>query len=266
MVKKLFLFFIISLFFTPLAFGAVAYDSVSNTTNTINGVPGADDPTEVSHTISGTNTLLVVGTSRVDMVGNNVMDDNTVIASLTYNDDGMTYLGSIWMGASMTEVYYLVNPDTGAHTISLILDHGSNPGQGIVCTVGLAATSYTGVDQDNPIVQSGWNSGLSSPITITLADVVSGNMLVDSTVSLLTTTITAGADQTARVNQQYGTLGAVLRQGMSHQLASAGGVMSWTEGTTTRDWATFALEIGASTITTRVKDPIMQGMVIPHPR
>lgn len=227
---------------------AVAFDATAQNTKIINNVPGSGDPLIISMTVgSGTNKLLVVGIAHEDSVGNNFMNDSSYIVSCTYNSVAMTFIGSVQIASAIVDVYYLINPTSGTHDVRVEFDDSVTPGANLLVTAGGGAVSFTNCDQTVAVIaQSGFATGLNSPITKALTTASADNMLVDATVSVLTTTISAASGQTSRVNQQYGTAGSIQRQGMSTRQATGGSdTMSWTEGTTTRDWATFVVELKA---------------------
>lgn len=227
----------------------IAYDASAFGSQIINDVPGSTQPLIFSVTVgTNTNRLLVVGIDHVDFVGNAVMDGSSYIVSCTYNNISMQFIGSVQIGSAIIDVYYLINPDSGSHNVRIEFDDQITPGANLLVTAAAGAISFYNCNQSTAVIsQSGYSTGVNSPISKSLTTTSSENMLVDITVSVLSTTITPSSGQTARVNQQVGTLGAIFRQGMSHRQSTGGtDTMLWTEGTSTRDWATFVIELKAA--------------------
>lgn len=227
----------------------IAYDASAFGSQIINDVPGSTQPLIFSVTVgTNTNRLLVVGIDHVDSVGNAVMDGSSYIVSCTYNNISMQFIGSVQIGSAIIDVYYLINPDSGSHNVRIEFDDQITPGANLLVTAAAGAISFYNCNQSTAVIsQSGYSTGVNSPISKSLTTTSSENMLVDITVSVLSTTITPSSGQTARVNQQVGTLGSIFRQGMSHRQATGGtDTMLWTEGTNTRDWATFVIELKAA--------------------
>lgn len=92
-----------------------------------------------SHTCTGSNLVLIVGVSTQDAGG--------AAAAVKYNGVAMTGIGHTAEGDSVAAMYYLINPDTGAHDIEVTI--GSlNFNRGF-------AASYTGCKQSGQPDNSG---------------------------------------------------------------------------------------------------------------
>jgi hypothetical protein len=241
---------------------AIAYSNVAATTGVINDVPGPVDVTLSFTQTTGTNKGIIIAIDWKAAVGNTFANGTPSITGVTFNGGtAATYIGTQTIGVNSIDFYYGVGQANGATNIVVTWDDVSEVPDSIVVTYAIGAVSATGADQTTPIAQSGSATGLNSPITKTLTTTVSTNLLVDATHSVLSTTISVGADQTQRVNQTSGTLGSVMRQGMSTQAtASTADVMSWTEGTTTRDWATYVVELKAAATATGIDHLMMMGV------
>ncbi|MCP4172981.1 MAG: DUF2341 domain-containing protein, partial [Fuerstiella sp.] len=113
----------------------------------------------VSHTTSGTNRLMLVGVST-DPHGETV-------ASVTYNGDSLTLVGSEEdPGAhSRVEIWSLLVPDTGTHDVVVTMSGAGHHGT----TVGVM--TFTGVDQATPLVNfsSAFGSSTAASTTVTSA-------------------------------------------------------------------------------------------------
>jgi len=101
-----------------------------------------------SHTTSGVDRYLVVGVSlRLSTVPPN----EERVASVTYNGDALTLIGSqtgLGSFSSRIEMWGLVNPDLGG-PFTILVTMASN-GTGTARIVG-GAVSFTGVDQNMPL-------------------------------------------------------------------------------------------------------------------
>ena len=93
--------------------------------------------------------------------------------------------------------------------------------------VGVAgAVSFTGVNQSTPYGTHVTGSSDNGAPTVTVGSVGSGDIVVDTTM-VLGASITVGTNQTSRV--EFDNLGGNNESsGISTQLGSDGGVMSWT--------------------------------------
>ncbi len=135
------------------AFGAIAYDTSTSSK--------ASSGTSVSWshtTTSGSNLLLVVGVFVEDATAG-----DRAVSSVTYNSVNMTRLVTQdYSGGGMNaEIWYLVNPSTGANTVNVTLG-------GTVDDVFAGATTYTGVDQTTPMESYAGLNGYNSPTSITI--------------------------------------------------------------------------------------------------
>lgn len=110
----------LALFLIRPAFSAIAIDSTTAGNYASSGV------NTWSHTCAGSNLLLTV----------NVWSDNASVTAVTYNGVSMT-LGASFHGTYYISTYYLINPATGAHSVSL-----NGVGQTITTSI-----SYTGAKQ-----------------------------------------------------------------------------------------------------------------------
>lgn len=86
------------------------------------------------HVVSGSNCILLVGYT-LDISG------TTSISAITYNSVSMTKLNEVsWnSGTSLLGLYYLINPPTGSHNITITRTGGA--------TLEGFSVSYTGVKQ-----------------------------------------------------------------------------------------------------------------------
>lgn len=163
---------------------AIAYDAVSvgNTANS----PIAS-PLSWNHTISGANTVLLLG---IEMSGKTP-------SAVTYNGVAMTLLDSVVLGGNNQYFYGLLNPATGTNSISVSWSGGNDYVSG-------EATSYTGVKQTG-LPDSYANKTQTSGSSITQSTTV-----VDSSCWIVTwgrhsdSNATAGSGITMRNQQGLG--------------------------------------------------------------
>lgn len=125
--------------------------AIDTTTNPDAGGGSAPSPFTWSHTTSGTNRLLTV-----------FLDLNSPgsATAVTYNGVQMTQMGTdITIGGRTVQLWYLLNPASGANIISVTFT-GS--------FLRVAAASYTGVKQTGqPEVQAQNATGSSQAVTTT---------------------------------------------------------------------------------------------------
>lgn len=114
---------------SPYVF-AIALD-VANT-----GATSATSPVTYSHTITGSNPFLFAGGSLLSSNGT-----TATFGATTYNTVAMTSVRedtNTSAFASRSGVFFLGNPATGAHTVSMAFSGGFAPG------LGVGSTSYSG--------------------------------------------------------------------------------------------------------------------------
>lgn len=124
---------------------AIAHDTDSNS----GAVASAATSFSWTHTCTGSNLILIVS------VGLNETNSHATVTGVTYNsvsltnqqvkDAGNPQFSYLWVG-------YLINPASGANTVTVTLSNATNVTNG---NAG-AATSFTGVNQSTPIDASGW--------------------------------------------------------------------------------------------------------------
>ena len=152
---------------------AIAYDAVSS-----GGGVGAGDKTW-SHTVTGSNTILVVG----------VTSYNGDSPTVTYNGVSMTQAiarnGSNSLGS---RIFYLVNPTTGTNTVSISSIYGAVTG---------TATSYTGAGGIGATANQLPSAG-TNPQTLAVTTTVNNSWLVGTTVAGSIITFAAGTGTTLR--------------------------------------------------------------------
>lgn len=176
---------------------------------------GGGSPLTWSHTISGTNRLMVLGCSTA--FGQ--------ISGITVGGNAMT-LSTQAIGASdpnAAQIWTLIAPPTGSQSIVATFINSSN--NGVYC----AATSFTGANQSTAVDVStaSFNSPGAGTQTATLTTLSANDMLLDVIEDRQGTGDTVGGGQTA-----FGTFvnGGVHSGGISTKLVTAPGTysMTWT--------------------------------------
>ena len=235
MTKKLYKyiapFVIVGLLFLVLpktAEAAIAFDAASNANNiNITSLTW-------SHTTTGTNLLLVVGTFAKDGT-----DADRPVSDVTYggvsltkvredDDTTINHTSGLW---------YLVNPATGANDVVVSFAGGT-------LQVGIAgAMTFTGVKQTSPLDASNGGVQANAASISTTVTTVSDNAMVAASVNKVGSSPTsndAGAGITERWDVDVTEAsGNVSSGGHAGPKSPAGDqAMSWSQSVgTTHDWA-----------------------------
>jgi hypothetical protein len=126
-----------------------------------------------NHTVSGSNTLLVVG-----VVG--AAFDPITITSVTFNGDPLTLAGSQNPGTpgndGLIALYYRVAPDDGMHTVEVQAQQNF-PDNDPVDHIIAGSLSFNGVDQTTPMQNADSSFGNSGTASLSVTSAV-GNMPV----------------------------------------------------------------------------------------
>ncbi|MEK7165653.1 MAG: hypothetical protein AAB874_02500, partial [Patescibacteria group bacterium] len=203
----------------PSVTGTVTYDNASSS----NTNPDSSTLSWSHTTTTSANRILIVGVA---------LRNNTAVSSITYNGTNLTKIRSDFettFNDARSELWYMVNPDTGTNTVAITAASST--------TIEGGAVTYSGVNTADPLINNnGANSagtiGTTATVNLTSAP---GETVVDS-VSLQSanTSLTVGGGQTQRVNL-VGTAGAL---GMSQEVGADTTTMSWTF--TTSDYWTIS--------------------------
>lgn len=140
----------------------IAFDAPSSVDGGANAT-GNTAPLTWSHTVTstGTNRILIVGVAM-----RNAAAQTVAANGVTYNGVVLTQLDAQDVAsASRIEMWYLLNPPTGANTVSVTTTADVRMAAG--------ATSYTGVDQTTPFGTQSKNSGSSFGTDVITATVTS---------------------------------------------------------------------------------------------
>lgn len=131
------------------------------------------------------------------VVGIAIDDDSTNdVTAVTYNGDTLTEIGAVNHssgGDGRVELWYMVSPDSGTHTVQATVTTSSDEATG-------GAITLTGVDQSSPVNVHGGTSGSFSSdlISQSLITTVPNTWLVDIVTSDSNLGSTAGGSQTER--------------------------------------------------------------------
>ncbi len=125
-MKKVIAFFVLIVFTPNLCFGAIAFDASSHLE------PVVGTPQSFNHTVTGSNPILFCSTYE----NNNV----SFISGVTYNSVSMTELANVTGNAITNRLWYLINPSTGTHSVTITANAGG------MTTLAICA-SYTGAKQ-----------------------------------------------------------------------------------------------------------------------
>jgi RHS repeat-associated protein len=206
----------------------IALDATSTSiTNTYNGTITKT----WSHTTgSGSDRLLVLSAD----LWQDTPGTGTVTAA-SYNGVAMTKATNIRKDGMESEIWYLANPASGSHTVSVTVT-------GATDSIKLAASTFTGADQTTPYVASNTATGESGNPSVSRTTTVASSLLV-STLSRYGTTA-ATTNKTSLYNNATGsTLGAA-----SYQVTTATGSYSDTyTGSSATDWSMVASEFRPAT-------------------
>jgi autotransporter-associated beta strand protein len=178
--------------FLDIAQNPIAVDSVATTTGTC-----AAGTVTWQHTVgpNATDRFLIVGVST---------GDNTASAlptSVTYDTQTLTARGGDNAGTTQDEIYTLLAPARGTHTITLTFPAGSS------CFVVAGSVSYTGVNQATPIgaVVSNTETGNTPLLAFVTVPVQRGDKVFAVLSSNTATSATRPVGVTARWSALNGT-------------------------------------------------------------
>lgn len=186
--------------------------------------------------LSWTHTINTVS-NTVLFVTVQVFDDTSTaertVSGITYNGVALTKIDRLDNGNVAAELWYLINPISGARTIAITCG-GTND------FIAASGASFTGVDQATPIDISGTGSGFGLTASDAVTTVTDNAWVIDSIIKYNTTeAMTRGGSQTQIHNQAvgagFGIVGGSSYYGPKTPVGSA--TMSWTWATTSRDWS-----------------------------
>jgi len=145
---------------------AIAYVNSSNS-----GGDATVSSISWSHTVSGTNAVLIVGVSSYDPT-----DADRVITGVTYNSVAMTEIKHQSNDADdrSASIWYLVGPSTGSNTVEVTFT-GT-----VLDAIGMAVV-LSGVDQVTPLDgNNGANASSANSVSTTVTTAKNNSWIVDT--------------------------------------------------------------------------------------
>lgn len=137
-----------------LVAGAIAYDTTSSSRD-------GTAPITFSHTCTGSNLVLTVGTSGV-----------RAQSAVTYNSVSMTAGTQESDGSGWSRMWYLGNPATGANTVDVTLASDGDTMTG--------AISFSGANAASPLDQEDTSSVNGTDLSMTVTTSYANSFLVDT--------------------------------------------------------------------------------------
>ncbi|MCA9160355.1 MAG: DNRLRE domain-containing protein, partial [Planctomycetales bacterium] len=198
-----------------------------------------------SHTVSGTNRLLLVSVATEPTASEGV-------SSVTYNGTSLSFVGSRLHAALNVriETWALVAPATGTHNVVITLSAQSK-------AIAAGAVSFTGVDQSTPLGAYASAEGDSSTATVNVAS-ANGELVYGFAGVRKGTDATPGAGQTEQTDVKTGNIEGVG----STEAGAASVVTSWSldvsdkwiaSGVSIKPFGTVTIEVSP------VQDTYIQG-------
>jgi len=229
--------------FTNQVYAAgIAFDEASQGFNT-----GGTSFTWQHSIGSGSNRLLVVGVS--------LWTGSATVSDVTYGDVHLTRIGTVAEGSSaVSELWYLGEYSiaySATQVIKVTLSQGSDAVGG--------STSWTGVNQSNPICTYAAKSGNSFNPSVDIS-CATGEVVVDNLATYIGGTLTPDDGQF----QKYSPTNGSLRGAGSYKFAAGTTTMSWTRSTSER-WAIIAASLQSATAPSPSPSPTPSPLPSPSP-
>ncbi len=155
--------------------------------DTVTPETSSSSPMTISHTVSGTDRLLVVGISQGNL--------NSPVASLTYGGTPLTALGTESAGPPRIEMWYLLDPPVG--TADVVVTFSGTPSDGAVVGV----MNLTNVNQTTPLGPFVSNAGNgTASVDVTSAE---GELVIDVLAKDTPNSPAVGSGQTKKWSQAF---------------------------------------------------------------
>lgn len=184
-----------------------------------------------------TNVTVGTGSNRMLIVGISTKSNTRTIASAVYGAQNLILLRSDPNGtAGKTFILYLLNPASGTNTLTITFDTTAKGG--------MTVTSYTGVDQSDPIDTHNGGSGNSATASVTLTVITNNSWILQQVNADGNVTIAGwGAGQVQRCVGQTGGAPATRNAvgGNDEGPLSAGAQTQTATISATAQWATSAV-------------------------
>ncbi|MCW1885552.1 carboxypeptidase regulatory-like domain-containing protein [Luteolibacter flavescens] len=199
---------------------------------------GTTPSATMSHTVSGTNRLLLLSV--------NYEDDNTAgmaINTVTFNNVAMTRVSRVPSSQeAVSELWMLMNPPATTANIVVNMTDFS-----IGDALYLAATTFTGVNQTTPLGTTVTAIGTTTPTTITAGGAVGELVYVTAAIDDSRTATPTGATATALWNGAIGGTGDGIRSvGSTRAGTGSTAAFAWTLSAADT-WAAIAVPIRQAT-------------------
>lgn len=175
-----------------------------------------------SHTVGTQDDMILLVAVRTTGV--------VTISSVTYNGVALTFLNGA-SNVARLEFWYLIAPPTGANNVVITTNIAATSIQG-------GASSYYGVDQENPILNNNTAVGSSGALSVTVTS-NPDDMVVDAAGQGASSVLTVGGSQTQRWND---TAGINTMSGSDKEATSTSTTMTWS-GSVSGRWISSALAL-----------------------
>ncbi|RYD68665.1 MAG: DUF11 domain-containing protein, partial [Verrucomicrobiaceae bacterium] len=199
---------------------------------------GSTASVSMSHTVSGTNRLLLVAVNQED--------DGTAgmtINSVTFNGVALTRVSRIASSQeAIADLWSLVNPPAGTANVVVNMSNFSNAD-----ALHVAATTFTGVSQTTPLGTAVTAAAATTPMTITAGGATGDLVFVTGAVDDSRTATPTGTAATALWNANAGGTGDGVRSvGSTRAGNGSTAAFAWTLSAAD-GWAALAVPIKSAT-------------------
>jgi hypothetical protein len=180
-------------------------------------------------------------------VGVAVQDTGKTATSVTYGGAPLTLLTALNNNddpgrQSRVELWYVLAPAEGTADVVVTLNAATAVASGCV--------TYTGVDQSTPHGTPATAKGDSAAVSVTVTSGTDKVVIDATSIRTGTTTVTAGAGQTERVERQSAAGVGNTTMGMSSEDGASSVVMTWAvDDTTSKVWTTIGVSLNGAAFT-----------------
>ena len=191
---------------------------------------GGGSPVTWTHTCTGSSLVLLVSVTY--------RGSGLSVSAVTYNGVGLTRIATDGptSPAIQGDLWYLVNPATGANTVSVTFA-GGTPTRVVAHSI-----SFTGVDQATPIGTAAHANGSSTTPSATVSS-AAGELVVDALCwNSNVATASVGAGQTQLDNDTTSAGSQETGEANSDEAGAASVTMSWTLSGST-GWSLIAVPL-----------------------
>ena len=188
------------------------------------------------------------GSNQVLFALSTIRTTTVTIDSATHAGNAMTAFpaGSAFISPIRTLGFYIVNPTSGTNDV--VVQYSAAP-----LADALVVFTCSGVNTASPIHDSTNGTGTGTAVTVTVPNVVVGDVVIDMMATdVATTDPTEGENQTVL---HKGNDGVELGWGSSQQPGADGGVMTWTT-TLSQEWAIQAVAVSPAAGGMKARKPV----------